>query len=246
MRALRIADVSARFFFVEITVLVSAYLTAVDKFASMVTLPVPTNGIFSKGDVRVFSQSGSGTRMATFLADGTMSNTVLPIYTGSTSITLSGTSFQRAALTGDVTATLNSNATAIANNVVTYAKMQDIPTNSLIGRSASGTGDPSSINVGNGLLLTSGTLTANQLTITPSIDFPTLSGTGSTSYVDVSMTGAIVGDVVTLGLPVDIGEAPIAVKAYVVGSDTVRVRITAITNISTDYPPYLFTIKIIK
>ncbi|GHU72204.1 hypothetical protein FACS189413_14940 [Bacteroidia bacterium] len=47
------------------------------------------------------------------------------IYTGSTSITLSGTSFQRAALTGDVTATANTNATTIAANAVTSAKIAD-------------------------------------------------------------------------------------------------------------------------
>jgi len=44
-------------------------------------------------------------------------------YTGSTSITLSGNSFQRAALTGDVTAAANSNATTIANGAVTTAKI---------------------------------------------------------------------------------------------------------------------------
>lgn len=44
-------------------------------------------------------------------------------YTGSTSIALSGTSFQRAALTGDVTAAANSNATTIAANAVTTAKI---------------------------------------------------------------------------------------------------------------------------
>ena len=47
---------------------------------------------------------------------GTPPNTT---YTGSTSIVLSGTSFQRAALTGDVTAPANSNATTIADNAVT-------------------------------------------------------------------------------------------------------------------------------
>jgi len=46
-------------------------------------------------------------------------------YTGSTSITLSGTSFERAALTGDVTAAANANATTIANNAVTSAKIAD-------------------------------------------------------------------------------------------------------------------------
>jgi len=43
-------------------------------------------------------------------------------YTGSTSITLSGNSFQRAALTGDVTADANSNATSIAAGAVSKSK----------------------------------------------------------------------------------------------------------------------------
>ena len=45
------------------------------------------------------------------------------IYEGSTSITLSGNSFERAALIGDVTADENSNATSIADNAVTNAKI---------------------------------------------------------------------------------------------------------------------------
>ena len=46
-------------------------------------------------------------------------------YSGSTSITLNGTSFERAALTGDVTASANSNATTIATGAVTSAKILD-------------------------------------------------------------------------------------------------------------------------
>ncbi|WP_312903254.1 hypothetical protein, partial [Chryseobacterium taichungense] len=46
-------------------------------------------------------------------------------YTGSTSIGLNGTSFERAALTGDVTASANSNATTIATNAVTTSKIAD-------------------------------------------------------------------------------------------------------------------------
>lgn len=46
-------------------------------------------------------------------------------YSGSTSVALSGTSFQRAALTGDVTAAANSNATTIANDAVTSVKILD-------------------------------------------------------------------------------------------------------------------------
>lgn len=50
---------------------------------------------------------------------------------------------QRAALTGDVTAAAGSNATTIANNAVTYAKMQDVTaTARLLGRRTAGAGDP--------------------------------------------------------------------------------------------------------
>ena len=48
-----------------------------------------------------------------------------PTYTGSTSIALSGNSFQRAALTGDVTAAANTNATTITNGAVSTAKIAD-------------------------------------------------------------------------------------------------------------------------
>jgi len=44
-------------------------------------------------------------------------------YSGSTSIILDGTSFKRAALTGDVTAAQNSNATTISDGAVTFTKM---------------------------------------------------------------------------------------------------------------------------
>jgi len=47
------------------------------------------------------------------------------VYTGSTSTVLNGSSFERAALTGDVTAAQNSNALTIANNAVTSAKIAD-------------------------------------------------------------------------------------------------------------------------
>jgi hypothetical protein len=62
------------------------------------------------------------------------------VATDTTSITWDfGTAGQaklsRAALTGDVTASANSNATTIANDAVTYAKMQNISAESkLLGR----------------------------------------------------------------------------------------------------------------
>lgn len=50
---------------------------------------------------------------------------------------------QRSALTGDVTASAGSNATTIANDAVTYAKMQNVSaTSRVIGRKTAGAGDP--------------------------------------------------------------------------------------------------------
>lgn len=57
---------------------------------------------------------------------------------------------QRAALTGDVTATAGSNATTIPNNTVTYAKMQDVSaTSRFIGRITAGAGDPEELTAAN-------------------------------------------------------------------------------------------------
>jgi hypothetical protein len=56
------------------------------------------------------------------------------------------------ALTGDVTATGPGSAVAtIANNAVTFAKMQDIATQTLIGRNTAGTGDPESVSISTAL-----------------------------------------------------------------------------------------------
>lgn len=52
---------------------------------------------------------------------------------------------RRAALTGDVTASAGSNTTAIAADAVTFAKMQNIATDSLIGRDTASSGDPENI-----------------------------------------------------------------------------------------------------
>lgn len=63
---------------------------------------------------------------------------------------------QRSALTGDVTASAGSNATTIANSAVTFAKIQNISTDTLIGRDTAGTGVATEINVGNGIQFTGG------------------------------------------------------------------------------------------
>ena len=69
------------------------------------------------------------------------------VVTDSTSITANwGTAgqvaFERAALTGDVTASANSNSTTIANDAVTYAKIQNVSaTDKVLGRQSAGAGD---------------------------------------------------------------------------------------------------------
>lgn len=62
-------------------------------------------------------------------------------FTGSASI-------QRSALTGDVTATAGSNATTIAADAVTYAKMQDVEALALVGNATNSTATPTGIAAG--------------------------------------------------------------------------------------------------
>lgn len=64
---------------------------------------------------------------------------------------------QRSALTGDVTAVLGSNTTVIANDAVTFAKMQNITTDRLLGRDTAGTGDVEEISLSTGLEFTGST-----------------------------------------------------------------------------------------
>jgi len=59
---------------------------------------------------------------------------------------------RRSALTGDVTASAGSNATTIANDVVTYAKMQNISaTQRVLGRNTAGAGDTEEVTIAQAL-----------------------------------------------------------------------------------------------
>lgn len=68
-------------------------------------------------------------------------------------------------LTGDVTGTgPGATATTIANDAITFAKMQNIATDSLIGRDTAGTGDPENITLNATLSMNAGTLQREALT----------------------------------------------------------------------------------
>jgi hypothetical protein len=91
---------------------------------------------------------------------------------------LQGANLRRAALTGDVTASAGSNSTTIANDAVTYAKLQNVSAASrLIGRgSASGSGDAQEITLGTGLSMSGTTLNSSGIsdgdTLAAGLTFP--------------------------------------------------------------------------
>ena len=88
----------------------------------------------------------------------------------STSVVLTSGQFRRAALTGDVTASENSNATTISNDAVTNAKLANMAQATIKGRaSGAGTGDPvdltaaqarTILNVADGATANAGTVTS--------------------------------------------------------------------------------------
>jgi hypothetical protein len=63
------------------------------------------------------------------------------------SLAFSGSTVLRAALTGDVTASADSNATTIASDAVTNAKAANMATQTVKGRNTAGTGDPEDLSM---------------------------------------------------------------------------------------------------
>lgn len=124
-------------------------------------------------------------------------------HTHSASDITSGTlaAAQMPALTGDVTTSAGAVATAIANNAVTLAKMEDIATARFIGRTTAGTGDPEALtgtqatalldaftSGAKGLVPASGGGTATYLRADGTFASPT--GTTGTNSVTVTNVGA--------------------------------------------------------
>jgi len=103
------------------------------------------------------------------------------------SLSMSGVQvLQRAALTGDVTATVNSNATVIANDVVTNAKLGNMAASTIKGRITASTGDPEDL---------SGTQTTTLLDVfTSSLKgLAPSSGGGTTNFLRADGTWAAAG-----------------------------------------------------
>ena len=123
-------------------------------FTGTVTVP---SGSISYGEIQNVSASdrllGRDTAAAGVIEELTVSGGLE--FTG-------GPGIQRSALTGEVTAAAGSGATTIANDAVTYAKMQNVSAASLLlGRgSAAGAGDPQEITLGTNLTMSGTTLNA--------------------------------------------------------------------------------------
>jgi hypothetical protein len=96
----------------------------------------------------------------TIIGNSTGGSAVPQSITLGASLAFSGTALQTVAMTGDVTSSANSFATTIAANAVTFAKMQTIPTVSLMGNSTGGSAVPQAITLGSGLSFSGTTLTA--------------------------------------------------------------------------------------
>jgi hypothetical protein len=107
---------------------------------------------------------------------------------------------QRSALTGDVSASAGSAGTVINNNAVTNAQLADVPTGTLKGRTAAGTGDPTDLTfaaVKTALAISfldiSGTLQAAQF---PALtgDVTTTAGSLATTLASTGVTAGTYGD----------------------------------------------------
>jgi hypothetical protein len=95
-----------------------------------------------------------------------------------------GNGIQRAALTGDVTASAGSNATTIAADAVTNTKLANMATQTFKGRTTAGTGDPEDLNV------TQATAMLNVFTTSTKGLAPTSPG-GTTSFLRADGTWAV-------------------------------------------------------
>lgn len=178
-----------------------AILTATNKAAPA----SPAAGFVSlytdSTDLRLHDKNAAGVIGTTVVADTGAANNFLTAISVAGAISKAQPSFsnisstllttQMVALTGDVTNTTGLVATTIANDAVTYAKMQNVSAASrLLGRgSAGGAGDPEEITLGSGLTMTGTALSATA-------GGGTVTGTGTTGVLTKWTNGAggVLGD----------------------------------------------------
>lgn len=97
--------------------------------------------------IEIASKLDTNLQNVSNLSTNQKANFLGAIDASSTSIILSAASYQRAALTGDVTAAQNSNSTTISNNTVTNAKAADMPALSIKGNNTGSTSDPKDLTI---------------------------------------------------------------------------------------------------
>lgn len=120
---------------------------------------LPTAGLVNDAVTFAKMQEISGTTLVGRHSGG--SGDIQEVSVGG-GIEFSGSGIRRSALSGDVTASAGSDATTIANDSVTYAKMQNVSAATrLLGRGDSGSGDVQEITLGTNLTMSGTTLNAS-------------------------------------------------------------------------------------